>query len=209
VHSLPSLCALLPSVVRRTSSVLPSVSLRPRVVPLLVGGELKHIRPALDSGSIANGGEFVVPSRPLWRALVSPREAPRTSSPFLEYQPVLPFGKGSACPSRFDRLPMSLSYTRETRHFGFPPSRPVPRPRPSLFDDRTSTLGISVRSLAEAKPITCAGKTSATTRDTRISVIHIYEGGEHHRARGIKINGREGLMRARAIRSLASELTTS
>lgn len=43
----------------------------------LFGGELKHIRAALDSGSIANGGrEFAVPSRH-WRVLVSSSKVPR------------------------------------------------------------------------------------------------------------------------------------
>lgn len=58
----------------------------------------------------------------------------------------------------------------------------------------TTTVGINVGIIPEeTKPITSPRGQRIASREVRISVIHIYEDAI---ARGIKINGREGLIRA-------------
>lgn len=188
----PRLCAssLFPPAVSpgRFRQPLPPVSpcricRRSSSLSDLVGGELKHIRPALDSGFIANGGkrEFVVPSRAL----------EGTGQPF----------KSSLKPrsflwiSRFTHSVHLQAADCRMAELSYGKARRVARRVEPIVSDRTiatiaESTGLFPRS--RNRLFFLRGQRIAD-REIRISVIHIYEDAI---ARGIKINGRVGLIRA-------------
>lgn len=167
---------------------LPPVSpcrIRRRSPPLsdLAGGELKHIRPALDFDSIANGGGEV--GERIHRAL-SALEG--TGQPF----------KSSLNPEAFSEyhgLPIRYISWRQTAEW-----RALLREKHDASLVESPLLRAIEQSESTRRDYTqgnetdyFSSRTMGFARETRISVIHIYEDAI---ARGIKINGRAGLIRA-------------
>lgn len=139
-------CALHPPLPDRSPSTFPARPFGPpRRRFVLHGQELKHIRPALNFGSIANGGRevFVVLSPGAWmRVLVSSWRVPRIDGGFslAEYHSV------------------GASWREKLRSGTFTQINAIAR---RLDNIRNQASGVFPR---KRKPITSPPKTSATAR---------------------------------------------